>query len=112
MEVKSIAKNTGTSPRKMRLLVDMVRGKGVEEALTILKFASSPHARVVAKLIKTAVADAETAHNLAGANLKVLKISADEAVTLKRFKARSRHRVSPIQKRSSHITVVVGEQEG
>jgi large subunit ribosomal protein L22 len=112
MEVKSIVKNTGTSPRKMRLLINMVRGKGVEEALTILKFAPSPHANIVAKLIKTAAADAETAHNLAGANLKILKISADEAVTLKRFKARSRHRVSPIQKRSSHITVVVGEQEG
>jgi large subunit ribosomal protein L22 len=49
---------------------------------------------------------------MTGANLKVLKISSDEAMILKRFKARSRHRVSPIQKRSSHITVVVGEQEG
>ena len=112
MEVKSVVKNTGISPRKMRIVVDMVRGKDVEEALTILKFAASPHARVVAKLIKTAVADAETTHNLAGANLKVVKIFADEAMTLKRFKARSRHRVSPIKKRSSHITVVVGEQEG
>ena len=112
MEVKSIAKNTGISPRKMRLIIDMVRGKDVDEALIILKFASSPHARVVAKLIQTAVADAETAHNMAGANLKVLKISSDEATILKRYKARSRHRVSPIQKRSSHITVVVGEQEG
>ena len=74
MEVKSIVKNTGTSPRKMRVVIDMVRGKGVEEALTILKFAPSPHATVVAKLIKSAVADAETAHNLAGAKLKVVKI--------------------------------------
>ena len=112
MEVKSVVKNTGTSPRKMRLIIDMVRGKNVDEALTILKFASSPHARIVAKLIQTAVADAETAHNMAGVNLKVLKISSDEAMILKRYKARSRHRVSPIQKRSSHITVVVGEQEG
>ncbi|MDD5287684.1 MAG: 50S ribosomal protein L22 [Dehalococcoidales bacterium] len=112
MEVKSIVKNTGTSPRKMRVVIDMVRGKGVEEALTILKFAPSPHATVVAKLIKSAVADAETAHNLAGAKLKVVKIYSDEAMTLKRFKARSRHRVSPIKKRSSHITVVVEEQEG
>jgi len=112
MEVKSVVKNTGTSPRKMRLLIDMVRGKNVEEALTILKFAPSPHGRIVAKLIKTAVADAETAHNMAGANLKVISITSDEAMILKRFKARSRHRVSPIQKRSSHITVVVGDQEG
>ena len=48
MEVKSVVKNTGTSPRKMRLIIDMVRGKNVDEALTILKFASSPHARIVA----------------------------------------------------------------
>ena len=112
MEVKSIAKNTGISPRKMRLIIDLVRGKNVDEALTILKFVSSPHARVVAKLIQTAVADAEIVHNMAGANLKVLRISSDQAMILKRYKARSRHRVSPIQKRSSHITVVVGEQEG
>ncbi len=112
MEVKSIAKNTGTSPRKMKAVIDMVRGKSVEEALIILKFAPTPHATIVAKLIKSAVADAETAHNLAGANLKVVEISANAATTLKRFKARSRHRVSPIKKRSSHITVVVGEQEG
>jgi large subunit ribosomal protein L22 len=112
MEVKSVVKNTGISPRKMRLIIDMVRGKNVEEALIILKFASSPHARVVSKLIQTAVADAESAHNMAGAKLKVLKISSNEAMILKRYKARSRHRVSPIQKRSSHITVVVGEQEG
>ena len=111
MEVKSVVKNTGISPRKMRLLIDMVRGKNVDEALTILKFASSPHAKVVSKLIQTAVADAESAHNMAGANLKVLSISSNEAMILKRFKARSRHRVSPIQKRSCHITVVVGEQE-
>jgi len=90
----------------------LVRGKEVEEALTILKFNASPHARIVAKLIQTAVADAETAHNMAGAKLKVVKIYSDEAMILKRFKARSRHRVSPIQKRSSHITVVVGDQEG
>lgn len=112
MEVKSVVKNTGISPRKIRMLIDMVRGKSVEEALTILNFTSSPHARVVTKLIKTAVADAETVHNLAGANLKIIRISADDAMTLKRYKARSRHRVSPILKRSSHITVVVGEQEG
>jgi large subunit ribosomal protein L22 len=112
MEVKSVTKNTGVSPRKMRLVVDLVRGKSVEEALNILKFTPSPHAVIISKVIKSAVADAETAHNLSAANLKIVKISADEAMTLKRFKARSRHRVSPILKRSSHITVVVGEQEG
>jgi large subunit ribosomal protein L22 len=112
MEVKSVTKNTGITPRKMRLMVDLVRGKNVEEALDILKFSSSPHAKIVSKVIKSAVADAETLHNLSAANLKVVKICADEAMTLKRYKPRSRHRVSPILKRSSQITVVVGEQEG
>lgn len=112
MEVKTVIKNTGVSPRKMKAVIDMVRGKGITEALTILQFVPSPHARAVTKLIKSAVADAETAHNLTGANLKIVEITANEATTLKRYKARSRHRVSPIKKRSSHITVVVGEQEG
>jgi len=57
----------------MRLLIDMVRGKSVDEALVMLKFTASPHARIVAKLIQTAVADAETAHNMAGRQIQSFK---------------------------------------
>jgi large subunit ribosomal protein L22 len=112
MEVKSISKNTGISARKMKLIVDLVRGRSVNDALTILKFTPSPHARLVAKVVKAAASDAEKVYNLNIDDLKVVKIHADEATTLRRFRARSRGRASTIRRRSSHITVVVGEQEG
>jgi len=112
MEIKAIAKDTGMSPRKVRLLVDMVRGKKVEEALVILKFTPTPMARVVAKVVKSAVANAENNFQMSPSDLRIVKVFADEARTLKRHRSRSRGRVSPILKRSSHITVVVAEQEG
>ncbi len=111
MEVRAIAKDTGVSPRKVRPLVDMVRGKKVDDALTILKFAAKPAARVVAKVVKSAAANAENNFQMSPADLKIVTIFADEARTLKRFRPRARGRVSPILKRSSHITVVVAEQE-
>ena len=112
MEVKSVSKNTGISARKMRVIVDLVRGKSVNDALTILKFTPSPHARLVAKVVKAAASDAEKAHNISIEGLKVVEIHADEAATLRRYRARSRGRASSIHRRSSHITVVVGGQEG
>ena len=111
MEVRAVSKNTGVSPSKVRRLVDMVRGRGVEEALAILKFAPSPTARLVAKVVKSAAANAENNYQLAPSELKIIRIYANQARTLKRFRPRSRGRVSPILKRSSHITVVVAEQE-
>lgn len=109
MEVKAISKDTGVSPRKIRLLVDMVRGKKVEEALTILKFAPTPNARIVAKAIKSAAANAENNYQMTPTDLKIVKIAADEARMLKRFRARARGRANQILKRSSHIIVVVSE---
>jgi len=111
MEVRAIAKNTGVSASKMRPLVDMVRGKKVDEALTILRFAPSPNAIIVTKVIKTAVNSAENTYQMSPSNLKIVSIFADEAQTLKRYRASARRRVSPILKRSSHITVIVDEQE-
>ena len=107
-----MAKDTGVSPRKVRLLVDMVRGKKVDEALNMLRFTPSPTAQVVAKVIKSAAANAESGFQMTPSDLKIVRIFADEARTLKRFRPRSRGRVSPILKRSSHITVVVAEEEG
>ncbi len=111
MEVRAVAKNTGVPPRKARLLIDMVRGKAVDEALTMLKFYPSPTARVVAKAIKSAAANAENVFQMSPSDLKVVGIFADEAPTLKRYRPGARGRVSSILKRSSHITVIVGEQE-
>jgi len=111
MEVRAVAKDTGISPRKVRLLVDMVRGKKVDEALSMLKFAPSPLARVVAKVVKSAAANAENNFQMDPSDLKVVNIYADEAPRLKRFRAVSRGRAHRIAKRSSHITVIVAEQE-
>ena len=110
MEVRAVVKDTGVPPRKARLLVDMVRGKKVDEALDMLKFTPSPSAQVVAKVIKSAAANAESVYQLASSDLRVVKIVADEARTLKRYRPRARGRSSPILKRSSHITVIVSEE--
>ena len=112
MEVRAVAKDTGISPRKVRRLVDLVRGKKVDEALTILRFAPTPIARVVAKVVKSAAANAENDFQMSPMDLIIVNILADEARTMKRFRPRARGRASPILKRSSHITVIVAEQEG
>jgi large subunit ribosomal protein L22 len=109
MEVRAISKDTGVSPRKMRLLVNMVKGKRVDDALNILQFAPTPNARIVAKTIKSAAANAENNYQLTPTDLKIVKITADEARMLKRFRPRARGRANEILKRSSHITVVVSE---
>ena len=112
MEVRAVAKDTGISPRKVRPLVDMVRGKKVDEALTILRFAPTPTARVVAKVVKSAAANAENNFQMSPSDLKIVNVFADEARSLKRFRPRARGRVGHILKRSSHITVIVAEVEG
>ena len=111
MEVRAMAKDTGISPRKVRPLVDMVRDKRVDEALTMLRFASSPTARVVAKVVKSAAANAENNYQMTPSDLRIVSIFADAARTLKRSRPRARGRVGPILKRSSHITVIVTGQE-
>ncbi|HJX12314.1 MAG TPA: 50S ribosomal protein L22 [Dehalococcoidales bacterium] len=112
MEVRAVAKNTGIPASKVRPLVDMVRGKRVEEALTLLRFTPTPKAKLLAKVVKSAAASAENNFQMDPADLKIVRIFADEARSMRRFRPRSRGRVSPIRKRSSHITVIVAEQEG
>lgn len=112
MEVRAVAKETGISPRKVRLLVDMVRGRKVDEALTLLRFTPTPTARAVAKVVKSASANAENNFQMTPSDLRIVSIFTDKARTLKRFRPRARGRANPILKRSSHITVIVAEQEG
>lgn len=111
MRVKARSKDTGIPPRKARLYVDMVRGKRVDEALVLLAFAPSPVARTVAKVVKSAAANAENVFQMEPSELKIVSIFADEARITKRFRARARGRTASIFKRSSHITVVVADQE-
>jgi large subunit ribosomal protein L22 len=111
MKVKAIAKDVGISPQKVRLVVNMIRGKRVDEALTILRFMPTPTAKAVAKVIKSAVANAENNFQMSPAELRITDIFADKGHTLKRFRPQSRGRISPILKRSSNITVLVTEEE-
>jgi large subunit ribosomal protein L22 len=111
MKVRAIAKDVGISPQKVRLVIDMVRGKKVNDALTTLSFLPTPTARAVAKVIKSAAADAENNFQMSTAELRIIEIFADQGHTLKRFRPQSRGRISPILKRSSNITVFVTEEE-
>jgi large subunit ribosomal protein L22 len=111
MEVRAVAKNIGISPRKVRAVIDLVRGKSVEEALALLRFTPTPTAKVVAKVVKSAAANAENNFQLSPSELRIVKIFADGARSLKRYRPGARGRVNPILKRSSHITVIVAEEE-
>ena len=112
MEVKAVGKDSGLSPKRMRPIADMVRGKKVAEALNMLKFTPTPKAKYIAKLVRSAAANAENNFQMDPADLKIIRIFVDDARSLRRFRPRSRGRVSPIRKHSSHVTVVVAEQEG
>jgi len=110
VKVRAVAKDVGISPQKVRLVINMVRGKKIDEALTVLSFLPTPTAKAVAKVIKSAAANAENNFQMSPADLKVVDIFADQGHTLKRFRPKSRGRISPILKRSSHITVFVAEE--
>jgi large subunit ribosomal protein L22 len=110
MEVRAVAKNIRRSPQKVRLVVDVVRGRSVTEALAILSLMPQTAARDVFKVVKSAAANAENNFNLDPNDLYVHRIFVDEGTTLKRFKARSHGRVAPRLKRASHITAVVQER--
>ncbi|MCJ7669659.1 MAG: 50S ribosomal protein L22 [Dehalococcoidia bacterium] len=111
MKVKAVANGIGISPQKVRLVINMVRGKKVDKALTILSFLPTPTAKAVAKVIKSAVANAENNFQMSAAELRITDIFADQGHTLKRFRPQSKGRISPILKRSSNITVFVTEEE-
>jgi len=111
MEVKAKAKHIHVSPRKVRLVIDVVRGLDVEEALNQLQFIAKTAKRPVLKLLNSAIANAKHNHELEKANLYIKEIFADEGTTLKRWRPRAFGRAAPIRKRTSHITIVLGERK-
>ncbi len=111
MEVKARAKNISISPKKLRRVVSTVRGLPVNKALTILRFLPSPAAADIAKVIRSAAANAENNFNMNPDSLKIVGITADEGMKLRRFRASARGRAGVIHKRHSHITVVIDEEE-
>lgn len=110
MEVKAVAKTVRIAPRKVRLVLDLVRGKDAQEALAILKFTPNHAAEEVSKVVKSAVANATNNHQLDGSKLYIKACYADEGITMKRFMPRAKGNASQILKRTSHITVVVAER--
>jgi large subunit ribosomal protein L22 len=109
VEVRAVLRYTGLPASKMRLLLDMVRGKRVDVAINLLNFMPSPKAKVVAKLVKSAAANAENNYQMTPGDLKIVRIFANDAPFLKRYRPVSRGRAGQILRRSSHITVVVSE---
>ena len=107
---KATAKMVRVSSRKVRLVLDTIRNKSVAEAFAILKFTPNGAASDVEKVLKSAVANAENNFDLVRASLVVSEAFANEGPTLKRFRPRAKGSASPINKRTSHITVVVTEK--
>src|ERR671934_3093098 len=110
-EVRAEAKWVRSSPRKARLVVDHIRGRTVPEARTVLAFSERAVAREVEKVLRSAVANAEANHGLAGDDLVVSAAYVDEGPTLKRWRARARGRVARIKKRTCHITLRLAPSE-
>ena len=109
MQVTAKLRYARISPQKCRLVADTVRGKGVGNALATLKFMPKKGARLVLKVLESAIANAEHNHNADIDELKVSRIEIDVAPTLKRFAARAKGRGTRIVKRNSHITVYVAD---
>ncbi|HUS14961.1 MAG TPA: 50S ribosomal protein L22 [Chloroflexia bacterium] len=112
MEVRATAKFIRSSPRKVRIVMDVVRGKSVKEAVAILTFMPQAAARDVAAVVKSAAANAENNYQMAPDDLMITSIYANEGPTFKRYRAKARGQGTTILKRTSHITVVVDEREG
>ncbi|MBM7615298.1 50S ribosomal protein L22 [Alkaliphilus hydrothermalis] len=110
MEARAIAKYVRIATRKAQQVVDVVRGKQVDEALAILKFTPKAAAPIVYKVIQSAVANAENNHNMDREKLFVTEIFANQGPTMKRFRPRAMGRATTIRKRTSHIGVVLKEK--
>ena len=110
MEAKAIAKYIRTSPRKAGQICSLVRGKNVDEALAILKYMPQKSAGIIAKVVKSAAANAENNMNMDPKKLYVSEVYANQGPTLKRFMPRAQGRATGIRKRTSHIGVVVRER--
>ncbi|WP_300621999.1 50S ribosomal protein L22 [Dokdonella sp.] len=109
MEAKAILRGARISPQKARLVADQVRGMPVGRADNLLLFSDKKAAHLIRKVLRSAVANAENNLGADVDELKVARIFVDEGVIIKRMHARAKGRGSRISKRTSHITVVVGE---
>jgi large subunit ribosomal protein L22 len=110
MEVQARGKNVKIAPRKVRLLLDTIKGRRIDEAVAILRNVNIPIARNVEKLLKSAAANAENNYQLPVDELRIKAAYADEGTRLHRFRAGPRGRAKPYTRRYSHITIVVEDR--
>ena len=110
MEVKATAKYIRIAPRKLRIVMNLIRGKNVNEAFAILQFTPKVGSEVIEKVLRSAVANAEHNFDMNVDNLYVSEIFVDQDSTMKRIHPRSRGQAFKILKHSSHLTVVVDEK--
>jgi large subunit ribosomal protein L22 len=111
MQAKAVARTVRIAPRKARLVVDLIRGKQVGEAVAILNHTPKAASPIVEKLLKSAIANAEHNYEMDANNLVVAQVFVDEGPTMKRFRPRAQGRASAINKRTSHITIVLSEKK-
>lgn len=110
-EAKAVARFIRISPRKVRLVVDLIRGKDVKEALAILKYSPQRASAPLAKVVKSAAANAEHNYDMDSDRLVVAACYVDQGPTVKRWKPRAMGRADVLRHRSSHITVIVSEKK-
>ncbi len=110
MEAKAVAKYVRIAPRKVRVVMNLIRGKNVADAFAILKFTPKAGADVIEKVLKSAVANAENNFDMNVDKLYITSAFVDQGPTLKRIHPRSRGQAFSILKRTSHVTVVVAEK--
>ncbi len=111
MEAKAIAKYVRMSPRKARLVANLIKGKDIQEAQAILRYTPNKAARVISKVMLSAAANAENNLGLDKANLVVKGAVIDQGPSIKRIKPRAQGRADRMVHRTSHVTVVVAERE-
>jgi large subunit ribosomal protein L22 len=111
VEAKAIVKYVRISPRKVRQVVDLIRGKKLNEALAILRYTPKRASEVVTKVVKSAAANAENNLQMEKDELFVTSCFVDQGPTLKRFQPRAMGRADIMRKRTSHITVMVGDKK-
>jgi large subunit ribosomal protein L22 len=110
MQVSAVLRNAGASPQKTRLVADVIRGMSVEKAIEQLTFIPKKAAKLIKKLLESAIANAEHNEGADIDELKVATIKVDEAASLKRFQARAKGRGNRILKRRCHITIMVSDK--
>ena len=116
-EARAIQRTTRQSPYKMRLVIDQIRGLGVNDALALLQFSKKHAAKQISKVLKSAVANAEQAARTGDASLDVdalyvKKATVNEGPKLKRWTPAAMGRATPVHKRTSHVEIIVAEKEG